>query len=187
MNCDLWLSRADRFITGTVQDADRTGTTVTCINCTYWSTNINSAANSQIMFQRVYSALHAFVERSPCLVFCSLLTRQICQRAEWRLAVLAAVWGRCRTWLWKQSGDYRFDFLPFASDAAVALIVLCVCVRRGRAEKALCPWLRQRADSESSVIVMSCVFSLSPRLNRRPASDIRGLGQKHGEKERREV
>lgn len=39
MNCDLWLSRADRFITGTVQDADRTGTTVTYINCTYWSTN----------------------------------------------------------------------------------------------------------------------------------------------------
>lgn len=55
---------------------------------------------------------------------------------------------------------------------------MCVCARRGRTEKALCPWLRQRADSESSVIVMSCVFSLSPRLNRRPASDIRDLDKR---------
>lgn len=53
-----------------------------------------------------------------------------------------------------------------------------MCARRGTAEKALCPWLRQRPDSESSVIVKSCVFSLSPRLNRRPASDISDLDKR---------
>lgn len=62
-----------------------------------------------------------------------------------------------------------------------------MCARRVKAEKALCPWLRQRADSESSVTVMSCVFSLSPRLNRRPASDIRDLDKRTDPAEGRRV
>lgn len=71
--------------------------------------------------------------------------------------------GRCRTRPWKWSGDCWFHLLPLAWDAAAVWIVLHA--RRVRSERALRPWLRQRADSESSIIVMSCVFSPSPWLS----------------------
>lgn len=75
-------------------------------NRTHWSINIHSVVTCRLC---LWGFIHRCALRCLCSVFCSLLTRQICQRAEWGLAVLATVWGRCWTRLWKQAGDCRFD------------------------------------------------------------------------------
>lgn len=152
-------------------------------NRTHWSINIHSVVTCRLC---LWGFIHRCALRCLCSVFCSLLTRQICQRAEWGLAVLATVWGRCWTRLWKQAGDCRFDLTfclrcGWSTNCFVCVsgvVRLCARRERERAQKALCPWLRQRADSESSVTVMSCVFSLSPSTEWKACLWYQQLGQK---------
>lgn len=183
------LCRADRFITGAGHDTNCTGTTLTGIKlhvliCKY--------KFSRFFFFFKYQQLYP-PRCSLCVVAavlsCVSVTRQICQAAEWRLSQwslqseVAAEHGcessRVTTDLIFPLFSFSFSF--FTCVAAVALIVLCVCQEwtwvcreRGSVEKALCPWLRLGADSESSVTVRSRVSSPSPRLRRRPASEISG-------------
>lgn len=128
------------------------------VNCTYWSTGVNSAADNVVMVPpSVLSMCSCSVPR-----VCFVSTRQISRRADWR----PAVWGRCWTCLWKR---LQIWFSPFwlrcncRINCFVCVWVLqelFVCAK-GRAGETLCHWLKQWADRKSSVIDMSCVFTVT--------------------------
>lgn len=152
-------------------------------NRTHWSINIHSVVNLQIMSLRFLFTAVLFVACVRCFArswqdkFVSVQSEDSQFSPQFGVAAEHGCESRRVTadliWL-------------FASNAAEALIVLCVCqelyvcVRgeRERAQKALCPWLRQRADSESSFTVMSCVFSLSPSTEWKACLWYQQLGQK---------
>lgn len=140
-------------------------------NCTYWSANLNPV----IHFQEVYAPLCSLCVLGN--VWCSLLKRQICRRAKRSLRSPRHSLRSLLNMFVKAVGWLQIWFSPFCLRCDCCFNCFA-CAMRRRAENPLCPWLRQQADSKSSIIVIACVFALSPQLSGSPGSGVRDLSRR---------